>query len=604
VNPVTPSPRWSLSRLSLEQKLPLLICALLLAVVLAYAAAAYQAVRRATFAAARERLVSVTEQLSGLLRGSAVQLRAATRTVAGDAAVGRYLRSPSRNAPARAAAVAALGSIGPQPDQVASVELWDASANPVLRVPRHGPSIGPDLEREAAALASSVDSSAVGRFSPVGDSIVYPVVARVATGNRTAGYVVQWRRIASSPQGRSQTLQLIGSGASLYITNDRGDFWMDLIHAVPKPPVDARLARGIVTYQRPDSGPVLALARPVAGTPWFVLLEFPERGVTAQVHLFLWPLAVIALVLVVAGLGGAWALSRRIAAPLRELTDAAVAIAGGDYERRVTVHRDDELGQLAAAFNIMAGRVRESQQRLEEQVEQRTAALQERNDELEAFGYSISHDLRAPLRAMHGFGEALLEDYGDRFDDTGRDYAQRIVSAARRMDDLIRDLLAYSRVGRTELRLAPVPLAQVVAYAIAQLHADLEGRGAKVTVAEPLPSVVGHEAMLSQAVMNLVANAVKFVAPGRTPEVRIHGEPASGRVRLWVEDNGIGIAPEHHDRIFRVFERLHRMEDYPGTGIGLAIVRKTVERMGGLVGVDSAPDQGSKFWIDLPAAED
>ena len=121
-------------------------------------------------------------------------------------------------------------------------------------------------------------------------------------------------------------------------------------------------------------------------------------------------------------------------------------------------------------------------------------------------------------------------------------------------------------------------------------------------VADPLPTVIGHGPTFAQVLANLVANAVKFVPPERTPEVRILAEPRDGQVRLWVEDNGIGIAPEHHERIFRVFERLHRAIEYPGTGIGLAIVRKAMERMGGRSGVVSEPGRGSRFWIELPRA--
>jgi len=308
------------------------------------------------------------------------------------------------------------------------------------------------------------------------------------------------------------------------------------------------------------------------------------------------------LALVVVGLLAAWWMGHRIAAPLRQLTAASAGIAAGDYSRSVTVERDDEVGQLAAAFTTMAQRVRDAQIRLEEQVRERTSALQERNDELEAFGYSISHDLRAPLRAMQGFSQALLEDCGDRLDAMGREYAERIVAGGKRMDELIRDLLAYSRVSRAELQLMRVPLTPIAQSALAELSGLLRSRSANVRVDEPLPVVLGHPATLSQVLMNLLGNGLKFVPPERTPELRVSAERRNGLVRVWVEDNGIGIAPEHLARIFRVFERLHSTDDYPGTGIGLAIVRKAAERMGGRVGVESNPGSGSRFWIELQPA--
>ncbi len=257
---------------------------------------------------------------------------------------------------------------------------------------------------------------------------------------------------------------------------------------------------------------------------------------------------------------------------------------------------------IATAFTAMAHRVRDAHVRLEDQVRERTAELEERNDELEAFGYSISHDLRAPLRAMQGFSQALLEDCGDRLDAMGREYAERIVAGARRMDELIRDLLAYSRVSRAELKLVRVPLTPVAHSALAELSGALRARSASVHVDEPLPAVMGHPATLSQVLTNLLGNGLKFVPPERTPELRVHAERHNGLVRVWVEDNGIGIAPEHQARIFRVFERLHSNDDYPGTGIGLAIVRKAVERMGGQVGVESSLGHGSRFWVELQPA--
>jgi PAS domain S-box-containing protein len=225
------------------------------------------------------------------------------------------------------------------------------------------------------------------------------------------------------------------------------------------------------------------------------------------------------------------------------------------------------------------------------------------NRELDAFCYSISHDLRAPLRAMQGFSEALLEDYGDRLDATGHDYAQRIVGASRQMDTLIQDLLAYSRLVRTEIALDPVSLEAVVDETCGPLEREVKERGGEIAVERPLGRVLAHRAVLGQIVGNLLTNALTFARPEAPPRVRIHAERAPGRVRLWVEDNGIGIAAEHRERIFRAFERLHGLQQYPGTGIGLAIVQKGALRLGGQAGVESEPGTGSRFWVDLREAE-
>ena len=244
---------------------------------------------------------------------------------------------------------------------------------------------------------------------------------------------------------------------------------------------------------------------------------------------------------------------------------------------------------------------RKYRKHLEAFVAQRTDQLEAANKELESFAYSVSHDLRAPLRAMEGFASALLEDYAEKLDETGRDYANRVVSAAQHMDILIQDLLAYSRLSRSALKPNAVSLDSVLGEVMHQLSSDIQKRDAQIRVERPLPEVMGDHATLVQVLSNLLSNAIKFVEPGVKPKVNIRAETLSNKVRLWVEDAGIGIAPEYYDRIFRIFERLQGTESYPGTGVGLAIVKKGLERMGGIAGVDSVPGKGSKFWVELRA---
>jgi signal transduction histidine kinase/HAMP domain-containing protein len=258
---------------------------------------------------------------------------------------------------------------------------------------------------------------------------------------------------------------------------------------------------------------------------------------------------------------------------------------------------------IAIAQAQLHERVKGQAVELEQRVQERTRELEAANHELDAFSYSISHDLRAPLRAMQGFTEALLEDYGARLDAPGQDYAQRIVAASRRMDLLIQDLLAYSRLSRAEVELETVSVETVVDEVCAQLATELKSRGAEIAIDRPLGRVMAHRAVFGQVLTNLLSNAVKFVSPAAAPRIRIWTDARGDWVRLWVEDNGIGIAPEHRERIFRAFERLHGVEQYPGTGIGLAIVQRGIARLGGRVGVEPAPAGGSRFWVELKSAE-
>lgn len=250
------------------------------------------------------------------------------------------------------------------------------------------------------------------------------------------------------------------------------------------------------------------------------------------------------------------------------------------------------------AFAIERQRAGEN---LERTVNERTASLREAIAQMEEFSYTISHDLRAPVRAMQCYAEVLMEDYGAHLDDNAKKYLDRIIGAGTRMDRLIQDILTYSRLSRREIQLHPVSLDKL-AREIVRQYLDLGSAHADISVEGPLLSVLGHEPSLGQAISNLLSNALKFVAPGTLPKVRLRTEQRNGDVRLWIEDNGIGIKPEYQHRLFSVFERVHPEKKYEGTGIGLAIVRKAAERMGGKVGVESDGLAGSRFWIQLPAA--
>ena len=234
--------------------------------------------------------------------------------------------------------------------------------------------------------------------------------------------------------------------------------------------------------------------------------------------------------------------------------------------------------------------------------EDRKVKLERANEELEAFAYSVSHDLRAPLRAVQGMARALQEDYGQKLEPGAHEYTDRIMDASKRMDALIRDMLEYSRITRTEFEVRPVRVESALAAAQSSIAEDLKERQAEIRIEGSFPGVLAEPTLLTQVFLNLLSNAIKFVAPGTQPQVQIYARDAGRKVRVCVQDNGIGIATQYQEKIFRMFERLHSVSEYPGTGIGLAIAQKAMVRMNGSLGVESEAGQGSLFWIELPKA--
>lgn len=228
--------------------------------------------------------------------------------------------------------------------------------------------------------------------------------------------------------------------------------------------------------------------------------------------------------------------------------------------------------------------------------------LEEVNREQEAFNYSISHDLRAPLVTITNYAAIVLAEHGASMDAEAKAMIERMRAAAQRMEETLKHLLEYSTLAREEIALQPVALGRVVDEVLAEHRAFLEEKRAEVLVERPLPNVIGTPVVLKQVLSNLVTNAVKYTRPGETPHVRIAAEVGPHDVLVRVTDDGIGIEPKYHERIFKVFERLHGYSHYPGSGVGLAIARRAVERMNGRIWVESELGKGSRFCLQLAKA--
>lgn len=256
-----------------------------------------------------------------------------------------------------------------------------------------------------------------------------------------------------------------------------------------------------------------------------------------------------------------------------------------------------ELRRVAILFTDITEKKRAAEH-LERAVAERTAELRETVGELEGVSYSLSHDMRAPLRAIGSFSEIVLTEAEARLRPEEKELLKKSVAAAGRLDRLISDVLTYRQVTREKISLVPIHVEQLLRQIIAE-RPEFQAPAAEIEIEGPLEVVLGDEVYLTQCVTNLLDNAVKFVAPGARPKVRIRSQIHGNHVRCFFCDNGIGIRKEAQNRIFGIFERLHDERTYAGTGIGLAIVRKAAERMGGSVGVESEIGQGSCFQLDL-----
>lgn len=237
---------------------------------------------------------------------------------------------------------------------------------------------------------------------------------------------------------------------------------------------------------------------------------------------------------------------------------------------------------------------------LEEQVRIRTKEIDDKNKELEAFTYSVSHDLKAPLRSITGFSGLLSKKYSDKLDGDGKLYLQYISDSADKLRQLIDDLLSYSRMERRDIDTTDIDLDALVKALLAERNHDITTNNVKVQVKLPFHSIKSDKFMLRQVLGNYIDNAIKFSQKTEHPVVEINGSENEKTWSIQVKDNGIGFEPQYQDRIFLMFQRLHSDNEFVGTGVGLAIVRKAVERMGGRVWAEGEPGKGATFYVDIP----
>jgi PAS domain S-box-containing protein len=742
---------------SLRVRLPLIMSAFIALVLIAFLWVAFRQVESALLQAGGARAQGAADQVASILAQSAQQRLSDVERAARSTAVQAYLRNPADKALA-AAAIQRLVTVATagQP----AIEVWDAAAHRVLSVPgppaANGiplpglPAAGPPMTAGLSALQAS---HGVVFWEVVGESREGAAVDREGRSlpGRLMGHVFS-RRLLTSASTADVIGRLVGKGAVVAFGNQTGGAWTDLSKIIASPPVDFTRP-GVVEYQAPGGERRLGASAPIRGTPWAAWVEFPRDLVVAPARIFLTRMVIFGVCFVVVAAFLVRTLSARLTTPIRELTDAAEAIAAGAHVEPVDTKRRDEIGRLGAAFNTMATQVHGVQRELEARVEQRTrrlaesGALLERrlaelketrqeldrffafsldmlciagtdgyfkrlnpawsetlgwtdeelcgrpyldfvhpddredtigragrlasgasvvafenryacrdgshrwlqwkatsgdggaiyasarditgqkgreshirtlNDqlgqrvaeldaltqELEAFSYSVSHDLRAPLRHVTGFASLLQRSAAERLKETEARHLQTIVDAAARMGRLIDDLLAFSRMGRAAIAPQRVSLEALVRNAVQEVQESAPGRAIAWTI-HPLPEVDGDPAMLQLVLVNLLSNAVKYTAGRARAEITVGAsKSAPGETVVYVRDNGAGFDMQYVHKLFGVFQRLHSHDEFEGTGIGLANVRRIVHRHGGRVWAEGAVDAGANFFFSLPDTGD
>ncbi len=585
---------------SLRWRLPFVIVALVGIVLAVFVWITYQQVTMGALQTAGARASVVADQIAGSLVQSTRQRVTDARRVLSTPPIENCLRSRSDEDCQRARA--ALEKL---PATVPTVtELWTADGTRLISIATPATATATMPRRGAPSMA------AVGVLQREGDLLYAEVAVDVretpqddgdtaTDASRILGYVLSRRPLAATPS-RDLINRLAGVGGSIKLGNTTGDVWTDLAAPVKAPAVDLTRA-GVATYQSADGTTYLGALSPIQDTPWALWVEFPQAVVLAPARAFLYRMLLIALACLVVAAIVVAVISARLIGPLLDLNELSEAIAAGNYTRRTVPRRKDEVGRLGAALNVMAERIDAMHHDLELRVEQRTASLAEVNQELEAFSYSVSHDLRAPLRHIAGFTNLLYQSAAPRLEATEKRHLTTIVDAATRMGQLIDDLLAFSRTNRTSLVRRRVDLARLVG----EVRHEVEGtHDQNITwVIDALPEVEADPSLLRVVFTNLLSNAVKYTKtkPERVIEIH-HSADAEGHLVVSVKDNGVGFDMAYANKLFGVFQRLHRTDEFEGTGIGLATVRRIVQRHGGRTWAVGALNEGATVSFSLPRA--
>jgi signal transduction histidine kinase len=639
--------------LSLAWKLPLQFAAMLVLVMVSFSAIAFAEVRRSTIEANADRIQRVNQTFAQTAAATQADWRTQVTNAAAHPAVIEVLGDPN----AEGSHVFSLFDDAFTGDTLNHLEIWDSSGAAVLA--SSDADVHPDHRPQASLLLASppVDSALTGPVYRAGPEIHFWVVAPVLdplegqVGAPPRGYVALRRRILVPVSSEAAIQDLLGQSLRVFLTTRERDVWIGLLRATPATSSAAAPAvGGFFTFRDEEDRRWVAHEATIEGTPWVLVTARSESAVMAPVRTFVARSGLAAVILFATGFMTAGLMGRRLIRPLRKLSVAARAVAGGDYDRRAEVTRSDEVGQLAATFNQMASEVQRAHaaleakagearklaqhlakaylrlreagneaERLRAEADEAAAIALAARDEAEAanrakshFLATISHEIRTPLNAIMGYSDLLEAEIDGSLNTEQRCKLQGIARSGEHLKGLVGDLLDLSKIeaGEFEVQSVAADLADVMAGVMEFSQPEADSRRIALAL-EPVPRGAamynGDPRRVLQILGNLLSNAMKFTPPGGRISVTggaTEGDEGAAGVFVTVEDNGQGIEAEDIERIFDPFVQLNAGDtgSRDGAGLGLPISRHLADLMGGRLSVQSESGVGSRFTLWLPEA--
>ncbi len=556
-----------------------------------------------------ERVSTLADKLSEIFKASVDGFAAKMQVVAGQKSVIDLLKSKEPDT--RGQVIELFNNFRKNDTLTQLIALLDSQKRTLVRVGDEKLNLKFEIDSLSERTAGKLSYINVGRFVPYKNAIYFPTLMPVADKSKIIGYIVDWQLLNTPQQAIDQVDQLMGGNGRLYFGNDDGGFWTDLRKPVEKPAVDLSKLQQSTQYTSTSGEPVIGSLRKIPGSKWLMLIELSSASFLKTATVFLQWVVVIGIILVIVGSIGGWVMMRNITVPIKQLSNAATAIAEGDYSASVQVNRDDELGNLAGSFNIMAARVRSTQQGLEQKVKKTSKELQTAMSDItekekserkkDEFISIASHELKTPLTTIKAFFQIAVKEM-----DPGFKSFTLIGRAARqltRMERLIEDLLDVSKInsGKMKYNLEDFDFQQVLKDAIDGVREIYPNHNLVIEGSAPV-MFHGDKHRIEQVIINLINNAVKY-SPN-ADKVLISAGLKEGNIMVTIKDFGIGIPEEHIGELFDRFYRIDVEHHFQGLGLGLFISSEIIKRHGGNISVESEVGKGSAFTFRLPVTEE